>query len=196
MFYSIPPAMQARMQELEARDARERALGLPTAQRLRQVAPDTGRFLALMAAAAPAGTYVEIGTSGGYSTLWIALGARSQGRKVVTFEIDPQKVHLARETFHLAQVEDVVTVIEGDALAHLPALAQIAFCFLDAEKDLYAPCYDLVVPRLCPGGWLIADNVISHREVLQSLVDRALADPRVDALVLPLDRGLLLCRKG
>lgn len=196
MFHTIPYEMQARMQELEARDAQERASGLPTAQRLRQVAPDTGRFLALMAAAAPPGRYVEIGTSGGYSTLWIALGARSQGRNVLTYEIDPQKVRLARETFRRAQVEDVITLIEGDALAHLPALEQIAFCFLDAEKDLYAPCYDLVVPRLRPGGWLIADNVISHREILQPFVERALADPRVDALVLPLDRGLLLCRRG
>lgn len=195
MFHTIGPEMLARMQELEARDAHEREAGLPAAQRLRQIAPSTGRFLALMAAAAPAGIYVEIGTSGGYSTLWIALGARSQQRKVLTFEIDPQKGRLARETFRRAQVEGVVTLIEGDALAHLPALDQIAFCFLDAEKDLYAPCYDVVVPRLRPGGWLIADNVISHREVLQPFVDNALADPRVDALVLPLDRGLLLCRR-
>ncbi len=195
MFHTIRPEIMARMQELEAQDARERAAGLPASQRLRQVAPQTGRLLALMAAAAPAGTWVEIGTSGGYSTLWIALAAEVARQRVITFKVAPEKVLLARETFRLSGVEEVVSLVEGDALAYLPHLEEIAFCFLDAEKEIYLACYEAVVPRMVRGGWLIADNVISHREVLHPFVEHALADPRVDALVLPLDRGVLLCRR-
>lgn len=71
----------------------------------------------------------------------------------------------------------------------------IAFCFLDAEKEVYGECYELVIPRLVAGGLLIADNAINHRETLQPMLERALADERVDALIVPIGKGELLCRK-
>jgi caffeoyl-CoA O-methyltransferase len=95
----------------------------------------------------------------------------------------------------VAQVGDVVTLIEGDALAHVPSIADIAFCFLDAEKDIYAPCYQAIVPRLVPGGLLVADNATSHQDILRDFLENALRDPRVDALVVPVGRGELVCRK-
>ncbi len=73
MFHDIPPSVTRRMRALEAQDARDRVDGTHQKRRLRQVPPETGRFLALMAAAAPPGMVVEIGTSAGYSSLWIAL---------------------------------------------------------------------------------------------------------------------------
>jgi len=195
MFHEIPQAIMQRMQALEAIDARDRQDGTPRLQRLRQIPPETGKFLALLAATAPAGAMVEIGASAGYSTLWLALACRETGRRLTTYELLPEKAALARETFRLAGVADVVTLVEGDALTYLPQLTEIACCFLDAEKEVYADCYDLVVPRLLPGGLLIADNAINHAATLQPLLDRAQADPRVDALIVPIGKGELVCRK-
>lgn len=195
MFLNIPAAVGRRMEYLEALDARDRKDGTPRLQRLRQIPPETGKFIALVAAGAPAGVWIEIGASAGYSTLWLALAARQVGRKVVTFEILPAKVALAAETFRLAEVTDVVELVAGDARQYLDRYQAVAFCFLDAEKDVYSECYDQLVPRLTSGGWLVADNVISHQAELQPLVTRAESDSRVDALVVPLGNGELVCRK-
>lgn len=194
MFDSIPKAMRARMRELEAIDTRDRDDGTPRMERLRQIPPETGRFVALMAAMAPPGRYVEIGTSAGYSTLWIALACRELGRRVTTFEVLPEKVALARETFRLAGVEDVVELVHDDAREHLEEIDEIAFCFVDAEKEVYLDCYELVVPRMVPGGILVADNAINHAEALASFLERALADPCVDAMVVPIGKGELVAR--
>jgi caffeoyl-CoA O-methyltransferase len=195
MFHSIPQPVLARMRYLEAIDAQDRQDGTPMLQRLRQIPPETGKFLALMAAGAPPGQWIEIGTSAGYSTLWLALACHETGRTITTFEVLEEKVALARETFRLAQVEDVVTLVTGDAREHLAECNDVAFCFLDAEKDVYADCYELVVPRLLPGGLLVADNAINQREMLEPMLDRALSDERVDALIASIGKGELICRK-
>jgi predicted O-methyltransferase YrrM len=195
VFHSIPTAVLERMCYLEDIDARDREDGTPRLQRLRQVPPETGQFVALLAAGAPGGTYLEIGTSAGYSTLWLALACRAANRRLTTFEVLPEKAALARETFGVAQVEDVVELVEGDARSLLPRYDDIAFCFLDAEKEVYGECYELVVPRLVRGGVLVADNAINHRATLQPMLDRALCDERVDALIVPIGKGELVCRK-
>ena len=196
MFHDIPEPVKRRMDALQALDAADRADGTPRARRLRQIPPETGRFLSLMAATAPPGVYVEIGTSGGYSSLWIGLACLALARKLVTIEVDEWKASLARETFHEAGMEGVVEIVVGDARDALGRLDGISFCFLDTEKELYAECYELVVPRMVPGGLLIADNAINFQEILQPMLDRALADPRVDALIVPIGNGELLCRRA
>lgn len=183
------------MKYLEGLDAQDRIDGTPRLLRLRQVPPETGKFIALLAAAAPAGRYIEIGTSAGYSTLWLALACRLVKKKITTFEILEKKAKLARETFDLAGVDDVVTLVQGSALDHLPNCENIAFCFLDAEKEDYFECYGAVVPNMVPGGILVADNAIDHEQTLRPMLDRALADDRVDALIVPIGRGELVCRK-
>ncbi len=195
MFHNIPPKVLDRMRELERLDQEDRSNGTPRLERLRQIEPETGRFLALWAASAPEGQYVEIGTSAGYSALWLALACRETGRNLTTFEVLPRKVELARETFLQAGVSDLVRLVEGNFLEHVERLDRIGFCFLDAEKEVYGACYDAVVPRLVPGGILIADNAINHRETLQPMLEAALADERVDALIVPVGKGELLCRK-
>lgn len=195
MFHSIPAAMLERMRELEAVDARDREDGTPRMERLRQVPPETGRFIALLAASAPAGAWVEVGASAGYSGMWLALACRERGTRLTTYEVLDAKIALARETFRRAGIDDVVTLVQGDAREHLAHYDEITFCFLDAEKEVYEDCYELVVPRLRPGGLLVADNAISHQSELQPLIDRALADERVDAVVVPIGTGELLCRK-
>ena len=195
MLHDIAHPIAAVMRRLELIDARDRTDGTPRMERLRQIPRETGEFLALMASSAPDGRWLEIGTSAGYSTLWLALAARERARTVTTYEVLAAKAALARETFRDAQVEDVVTLVEGDFLAEASNLEGIAFCFLAAEKEVYGACYDGVVPRLVSGGWLVADNAINHRETLQPMIDVARGDPRVDALVVPIGKGELVCRK-
>jgi caffeoyl-CoA O-methyltransferase len=195
MFHSIRSSILERMQTLEQIDTTDRQDGTPRSQRLRQIPPETGKFLALLAATAPEGNYIEIGTSAGYSTLWLAVACEMLGRMVHTFEISPEKVQLARETFRVAQVEATVKLIEGDARDYLPAYDQIAFCFLDAEKEVYDECYEAVIPRLVKGGLLVADNATNHQESIKPMLDRALSDESVDALIVPIGKGELVCRK-
>jgi predicted O-methyltransferase YrrM len=187
--------MVRRMQVLEQQDAEDRADGTPRARRLRQVPPDTGRFLSLMAASAPPGIYLEIGTSAGYSALWISLACRRLARELITVEVDPAKASIARETFREAQVEDLVRLVVADARQVIPGLEGVSFCFLDTEKELYGECYELVVPRMVPGGLLLADNAVDFHEALQPMLDRAHEDPRVDAVIVPIGKGVLLCRR-
>lgn len=195
MFHEIPEKILSRMRELEEIDRRDRGDGTPRLQRLRQVPPETGRFIAMLAAVAPDGDCIEIGTSAGYSTLWLALACRITGRKVTTFEILQEKADLAEATFAAAGVGDVVRLVRGDALDLLANYNEIGFCFLDAEKEVYGRCYEEVVPRLVSGGILVADNAINHQATLQPMLDRALRDERVDALIVPIGKGELLCRK-
>jgi predicted O-methyltransferase YrrM len=195
IFHDIPTDMLQQMHELERRDETDRNNGTSRLDRLRQIPPETGRFLALWAASAPEGIVIEIGTSAGYSALWLVLACRATGRMLTTFEVLPQKVALARETFSRAGVNDVIRLVEGDVLDHADEIDRMGFCFLDAEKEAYKACYDLVVPRLVPGGLLIADNAINHRETLQPMLDAALVDERVDALIATVGTGELVCRK-
>lgn len=195
MFHSMTKAIRARMAHLESIDARDRHDGTSRMERLRQIPPETGRFIALLAAAAPEGDIIEIGTSAGYSTLWLALAALETDRRVITFECLPEKAALARETFRDASVEATVTLIEVDARDHLADYPKIACCFLDAEKEVYLDCYKAMIPNLVPGGILLADNAINHAKTLQPMLDHALSDPRVDALVVPIGKGVLCCRK-
>lgn len=195
MFHEISEAMLAQMQRLEQIDAQDRTDGTPRSQRLRQIPPETGRFLALLAANVPDGSMLEIGTSAGYSTLWLSLAAREAGRRLTTFETLAEKVCLAQETFQAAEVETVIELVAGDALEHLGKFPAIAFCFLDAEKEVYQACYDAVIPNLVSGGYLVADNAINHREILKPMLEDALRDQRVDAMIAPIGKGLLICRK-
>ena len=195
MFHQIPQAIRDRMAYLEMIDARDRGDGTPKAQRLRQIPPETGRFLAILAASAPPGRVIEIGTSGGYSSLWLSLACRQRGDQLTTFEIDAEKVKRAGETFSLAGVDDVLQLVHADARPHLAGIQPVAFCFLDCEKEIYPEVYDLVIPNLAPGGFFVADNVLSHQEDLQPFIERALSDPRLDALVVPVGKGVLLGRK-
>lgn len=195
MFHDIPNEIIRRMQTLEEMDVRDQQDGTPLPDRLRQIPPETGRFLAILAATAPPGRLVEIGTSGGYSTLWLSLACRGAGRTITTFEVSPAKIAVARETFLDAGVTDLVDLVEGDALEYLAGLHDVAFCFLDAEKELYSASYEAVVPNLVPGGLLVADNTINHRKTLQPMIDRAMADRRVDAVDVPIGMGELVCRR-
>lgn len=194
-FTDIPKPILDRMAYLEERDVHDRADGTPNLKRLRQIPPETGMLLALLAAAAPRGAVLEVGTSGGYSALWLSLACKQRGDKLITYELLPEKAELARDTFAKAKVEDYVEFVHGDARSHLKDHETIAFCFLDCEKEMYPEVYAEAIPRLVPGGMLVADNLISHKTDLAAFLQHARQDDRVDAGLLPVGKGLLVCTK-
>lgn len=195
MFHNIPQPILNRMRELEAQDTLDREDGTPRLQRLRQIPPVTGKFLALLCASAPKGGVLEVGTSGGYSSLWLSLACKERGDHLTTFEILEEKVTRANETFEATQITDQIQLIHGDAREVIEGYRELAFCFLDAERDIYLDIYEKLMPNLIPGGILAVDNVISHADELGDFVTQAEDDPRVDALVVPIGKGILVCRK-
>lgn len=188
MFHEIAPDMRRVMRELEEETARDQVA-------LRSVTEDVGRCLALLAASAPQGVFLELGSSCGYSSLWLSLAARTRGVTLVTVELNERKVALVRENVARAGVADSVEAIHGDALDYATRFDEIAFCFSDLQPpELNAQVYEKVVPRLVPGGWLVIDNVTSPR-LQTALLKRAEEDPRVDCVLLPFLKGDLICRR-
>lgn len=192
----IDARARAVMSRLERQDADERARGTSRDVRLRQIGPEVGRFLHTLVLARRPHTVVEVGTSGGYSTIWLATAARHAGAAVTTLELDPVKVEAATANLRDAGVDDVATIVAGDAFAWLRARQEpVDFVFLDAEKEDYVAYFDLIVPLLPPGGVLVADNVLSHARELAAFQERAIRDARLSAVVVPIGRGELLAAK-
>ncbi len=192
----IDPNARAVLDKLERQDALEREQGVARRQRLRQITPDVGRFLHTLVLATRPLTVLEIGASGGYSTIWLATAARSVGATVVTLEIDPAKVRLATSNLREAGLDDLVTLVQGDAFDYLRSRHEpVGFVFLDAEKEDYLAFLDLIVPLLPIGGLLVADNLISHAEALAQFRQRAESDPRLSAVLVPIGRGELLAAR-
>jgi predicted O-methyltransferase YrrM len=178
---------------LEAEDAAEREAGLPAGQRARQVEPTTGRFLFALAAAQAGIEVLEIGGSRGYSTIWLAAGARVLGGRVVSLELDPAKCAAWRTNVAGAGLEEWTDLVEGDAHATLAATEDVFdLVFLDAEKDDYEALFTLARPLLEPGGLVVADNVLSHAEALGAYSAARQADSALSSVTVPLDRGLEL----
>lgn len=119
-----------------------------------------GRVLRQLTEAVGAKRVVEIGTSSGYSTIWLAIGARASGGKVFTHEIDPEKVKLAGENFKKAGVDDVITIIEGDAHQTVKQHTEpIDLLFFDAEKKGYLDYLEQLLPLVRPGGLIIGHDM-------------------------------------
>lgn len=150
------PALSA---AVEASDA----AGLPQIA----VSAQQGKFLSLLAAAVQAHRILEIGTLGGFSTIWLARGAGPQGR-VVTLEYEPRHAEVARANLERAGVADRVEVIVGAALDTLPTLSDGPFdlVFIDADKENYVAYLEWAVRLARPGALIVADNVVREGQIL------------------------------
>ncbi len=121
-----------------------------------------GRVMRQLTEALGAKRIVEIGTSSGYSTIWLALAAKANGGKVFTHEIDPEKVKIASANFKKAGLDDVITIIEGDAHETIKQHKEpIDVLFLDAEKKGYLDYLEQLLPRIRPGGLILGHDM--HR---------------------------------
>jgi predicted O-methyltransferase YrrM len=159
-------------------------------RRMLNITPDTGRLLWILIRSARASRILEVGTSNAYSTIWLADAARATGGRVVTLEADAGKVQLARDNLRRAGVEDRVEILHGRAADSLRGLAgPFDFVFLDADRPSYATYLDLVVPRLRPGGLLVADNVVSHAGELADYLARVKSHPGLFSVTVPIGNG-------
>jgi predicted O-methyltransferase YrrM len=183
--------VRAVLARLEAEDADERARGLPPAHRSRQVARSTGQFLFSFVAPQTDCEVLELGGSRGYSTIWLAAGVRNLGGRVLSLEADPVKVEAWRANVEEAGLGDVAELLPGDALETLREIDDVFdVVFLDAEKEQYEPLFELARPKLEPSAVVIADNVLSHEDVLGAYSRARQADPTLESVTVPLDRGL------
>jgi len=188
VFHDISANMRQVMRELEEQTQRDQPA-------LRSVTVEVGRCLALLAMSAPQGAFLELGSSGGYSSLWLSLAARARAVTLTTVELDEKKFAMARNNISRAGAADSVQAVHGDALDYVTRVENIGFCFSDLQPpELNGKVYEKVVPRLVPGGWLVIDNVTSPR-LQAEILNRAEKDPRVDSVLLPFSKGDLICRR-
>jgi predicted O-methyltransferase YrrM len=181
------------LSRLEEEDRQERAAGLPSAQRARQIEPTTGRFLFALAASQAGIEVLEVGGSRGYSSIWLAAGARVLGGRLVSLEHDPEKCAAWRGNVAAAGLEEWAELVEGDAFETLAGTSDVFdLVFLDAEKDDYEALFALLHPLLDAGALVVADNVLSHADPLAAYSAARQADQTLSSVTVPLDRGLEL----
>jgi predicted O-methyltransferase YrrM len=189
----LDDSVRSVLARLEAEDADERARGLPSEQRSRQVSRTTGQFLFALVAPQTDCEVLEIGGSRGYSTIWLAAGARYLGGRVLSLESDPAKAEAWRGNVGEAGLEDTADLVEGDAFETLRQIDDVFdVVFIDAEKEDYEALFDLARPQVEPGALFIADNVLSHADPLADYSRHRQADPTLESVTVPLDRGLEL----
>jgi predicted O-methyltransferase YrrM len=163
-------------------------------KRWRNVEPETAELLGVLARTKPRPRILEIGTSNGYSTIWLADAAEATGGRVGTLDIEPERTALARENLAKAGLAKHVELRTEDAAHALRTAADDAFdlVFLDAERPAYVSYWPDLVRTLAPAGLLAVDNVISHADEVEdfrAVVDR---DERVTAALVPIGAGVLL----
>lgn len=181
------------LERLEREDADERERGLPAAERSRQVAATTGRFLFSLVAPQNDCGVLELGGSRGYSSIWLAAGVRHFTGRVVSVEHDPAKCDAWRRNVAEAGLDEWAELEQGDAFEVLPRIQDVFdVVFIDAEKDDYERLFALAREKVEPGALIVADNVLSHAETLGAYSAARQADPTLVSVTVPLDRGLEL----
>lgn len=162
------------------------------------VGPATGQLMNILAKEAKSRTILEIGTSHGYSTVWLAEAARATGGKVITLDVHAGKQEYARNALSKAGLASFVEFKLGDARESIAALpGSIDFVLLDLWKDLYIPCFDLFYPKLSAGAMVVADNMVFPEFSRKDAEDyrkhvRAKAD--IQSVLLPVGSSIELSR--
>jgi predicted O-methyltransferase YrrM len=164
------------------------------------VGRETGMLLNVLAKGAKARNILEVGTSYGYSTVWLAEAARKTEGKVISLEIRPGKQEYARAMLSKAGLSAQVEFRPGDARETIASLAgPFEFVLLDLWKELYIPCFDLLYPKLSVGAFVAADNMLlpeAYRADALAYRKHARSKPKIDSVLLPVGSGVELSRYG
>ena len=162
------------------------------------VGPATGQLLNILAKSIKAKTILELGTSYGYSTVWLAEAARATGGKLITLDKADYKHDYARKMLAKAGLAAHVEFRLGDALETIASLpGPFDFVLVDLWKELYIPCLDLFYPKLSPGAFIAADNMLlpeDYREGALKYRKHVRTKPKIDTVLLPVGSGVELSR--
>lgn len=166
-------------------------------RRMLNITRETGEFLAVLVRATVARRVLEIGTSNGYSTLWLAEAVRGIDGSVTTLEFDDYKIGLASENFAYSDLSPFITLVHDDASRFLQRSDRSTydFVFLDSERPKYPGWWPDLRRVLRPGGLLVVDNATSHVEEMAPFVELVRADPEFATCLVPVGKGEFLAVK-
>jgi predicted O-methyltransferase YrrM len=169
-----PPAVTKLLGEIRAADKGQLA-----------VSEEDGRFLRLMVGATNAKHVLEIGAASGYSAIWMGLALRETGGRLTTIEYDPVRAKEAAANIQRAGLSDIVTLVPGDAFKEIPKV-QGAFdlVFLDAWKPDYKKFFDMVFPRVNPGGVFLAHNVVNKKSEMADFLSAIQTNPQAQSSIV------------
>jgi predicted O-methyltransferase YrrM len=194
---TVLDAYHARMREEEAMREGQGPRGEGWRDRsLLAVGPETGRLINIVARRLEAPTMLELGTSYGYSGIWLGDAARASGGRLITMELQQYKSDHAREMATRAGLADFIDFRVGDAVAMIEQLPHgIDFVLVDLWKDLYVPCLEAFYPKLNPGAIVVADNMLRPGgEEVQAYARAIRAKPGMTSVLLPVGTGIEISR--
>jgi predicted O-methyltransferase YrrM len=165
-------------------------------RRLLNLEPETAALVAVLARSAGRTRVLEIGTSNGYSTIWLAWAVREAGGRVTSVERDPAKQAAAAGNLRRAGLLDVVDLVCGDATAAVAGLPGPFDCVLfDADRVSAPEQLRLLLPRLAPDVLLLADNVLSHPGEIAGYLAALEELPRFERVIVPIGKGLSVAHR-
>jgi len=170
-------------------DAHEQERG----KKMLNLEPDTARLLYILLRSSRRTRILEIGTSNGYSTIWLAWAAYASGGHVISIDRDAHKQALAEANLLRAELREVVDLVCGDATETVAKLPGPFDCvFFDADRYSAPAQLNLLLPKLAPGALLLADNALSHPGEIAAYLQALESLPEFDRIVLPIGKGLSL----
>ena len=163
--------------------------------RFRNVEPETAELLGVLVRATGAARLLEVGTSNGYSTLWLADAAEAVAGRLVSVDIDGERTEMARANLERAGLSAELRVQDAaETLASSPD-AGWNFVFLDSERPAYVGYWPQLLRALAPGGLVAIDNVISHAREVAEVTALIEAEPAVSSALVPIGAGVRLVVK-
>lgn len=195
----VEAVLQAYHERIQAENALMKRLPIAEGMKRRNefllpVGKEVGHFLNQLAKASHATSMLEIGTSYGYSTIWLAEAARTTGGKLISLEIDVQKVAHATQQLTEAGLADWVEFRIGDALESIKQASEtFDFVLIDIWKELYVPAFESFFPKLKPGAYVIADNMLHppiHQQEAATYRAAVKHTHSFDSVLLPLGSGI------
>ena len=194
----MPPSPDSIKAKLERFGRLNDAVHTERAHRMLNITRDTGEFLAVLVRATLARRILEIGTSNGYSTLWLAEAAKDTGGAVTTVELSESKVRMARETFTRSGLSDCIRLLHEDAGRMLDQSESNTYdlVFLDSERPEYLGWWPRLRSVIRPGGLLVVDNATSHPEQLAPFMDLVNADSAFTTCLATVGKGEFMAVKA
>lgn len=163
------------------------------------IGPDAGTLLNVIIRSLHAQVILELGTSYGHSTVFLAEAARASGGKVISIDVNGDKQRYAREQLTAADLDPFVELRTGDARDLIASLSSsIDFVLIDLWKDLYIPCFDLVYPKLSDGAFVAADNILYpefFRDDMNAYREHLRRQSGMETILLPVGNGIELSRR-